>query len=224
MAAGPPPAPSDEDRGPDIVSWRGAGIARARRGAARMGVCTKPAADVFPSPCGEGQGWGCAGRGVRSAPFAPPPVRLAPRARRPTPPHRGRGVKSLDAPHAKPLPQAGHAPFRHSQRHDQSGAARRQEPQARSRRGRESAGVAQGSAQFRHRGRPPRRGDRLRGAPQGAARITAFSARKAACAKAPTSPTAGSSTRSTAPPISCTASRISPCRSRWSVTAPSSRR
>ena len=35
---------------------------------------------------------------------------------------------------------------------------------------------------------------------------------------------AGSSIRSTAPPISCTASRISPCRSRSSETARSSRR
>jgi hypothetical protein len=44
---GPPPAASDEDRGLDIVSWRGAAIARARRGAARMGV----AAHSFTLPC-----------------------------------------------------------------------------------------------------------------------------------------------------------------------------
>ena len=40
-------------------------------------------------------------------------------------------------------------------------------------------------------------------------RITASSARKAACARAPTRAIAGSSIRSTAPPISCTAFRIS---------------
>ena len=40
--------------------------------------------------------------------------------------------------------------------------------------------------------------------------------------EAPTRATAGSSIRSTAPPISCTASRTSRSRSRWSATAQSS--
>jgi fructose-1,6-bisphosphatase/inositol monophosphatase family enzyme len=52
--------------------------------------------------------------------------------------------------------------------------------------------------------------------------ITASSAKKAACATAATSRTAGSSIRSTAPPTSCTASRTSPSRSRSSAKAPSS--
>ena len=50
----------------------------------------------------------------------------------------------------------------------------------------------------------------------------ASSARKAAARKAPTRPIAGSSIRSTAPPISCTAFRNSPSRSRSSARARSS--
>ena len=75
----------------------------------------------------------------------------------PLPHYRGAddGLRSRFKPYGTP-----HAAFRRPQRHDQGRAPRRAQPQARSRRGRAFAGVAQGAAQFRHRRRPPRRGDR----------------------------------------------------------------
>ena len=53
-------------------------------------------------------------------------------------------------------------PFRSPQRHGRRRAQGRARAQARLRRGREAAGVAQGPGQFRHRRRPPRRGDAAR--------------------------------------------------------------
>ena len=81
------------------------------------------------------------------------------------------------------------------------------------------AGLAEGPRQFRHRRRPPRRRNALCRTDARRGRATAFSARKAAAARAPTRPTPGSSIRSTAPPISCTASRNSPSRSHSSAKA-----
>ena len=52
-----------------------------------------------------------------------------------------------------------HAAFSPYQRHGQSGATRRPQPQARPRRDREPSGLAEGPRQFRHPGRPARRGD-----------------------------------------------------------------
>ena len=74
-----------------------------------------------------------------------------------------------------------HAPLRPPQRDDQGRAQGRPQPQARFRRGRAPAGLAQGAGQFRHRRRPhaPRRScarNSTRRAP-----ATASSARKAAC-------------------------------------------
>ena len=138
-------------------------------------------------------------------------------------PLRGRLMKyrppGLADPQAANRTASPHAPLRAPQRHDQGRAPRRAQPQARSRRGREPAGLAEGAAQFRHRRRSPRRGDRAARSSPRRGRTTAFSARKAARAPAPTKPIAGSSIRSTAPPISCTAFRTSPSRSRSSATA-----
>ena len=110
-------------------------------------------------------------------------------------------------------------PLRPAQRDDRRRAQGRARAQARFRRAREAAGLAQGPGQFRHRRRPPRRGDALCRTDARRGRATAFSARKAAAARAPTRPIPGSSIRSTAPPISCTAFRISPSRSRSSARA-----
>ena len=74
--------------------------------------------------------------------------------------------------------------------------------------------------QFRHRRRSQRRGDRCTPSSPRRGRATVFSARKAAGTKARTRRIAGSSIRSMAPPISCTASRNSPSRSRSSAKAP----
>ena len=60
----------------------------------------------------------------------------------------------------------------------------------------------------------------LRAALAGSRRITAS---PSARSRGRTTPTAGSSTRSTAPPTSCTACPTSPSRSRWSSAARSSR-
>ncbi len=79
-----------------------------------------------------------------------------------------------------------HAPLRAPQRHDQGRPKGRAHPQARLRRGRAPAGLAEGTGEFRHRRRSPRRGDIVRRARRRRARATASWARKAAGAKAPT--------------------------------------
>ena len=76
----------------------------------------------------------------------------------------------------------------------------------------------QGPQRFRHRDRPAGRARHHRDDPARRTRTTASSPRKAAAAAATSS--SGSSTRSTAPPISCTASRSSPCRIACRVPRP----
>ena len=115
------------------------------------------------------------------------------------------------------------AALRPPQCHDRRRAQGRARAQARLRRGREPAGLAQGTGQFRHRRRPQGRGNASTPNWPRRGPATASSARKAAATRAPTRPTPGSSIRSTAPPTSCTASRSSPSRSGWSARARSSR-
>src|SRR5579862_1523849 len=88
---------------------------------------------VVPLPRYRGGGWSAPLRGDGRVTCAKPPRRVRDR----------------------------HAAFRCAQCHDQGRAPCRAQPQARSRRDRAFAGVAQGAAQFRHRRRPPRRADRL---------------------------------------------------------------
>ena len=117
-----------------------------------------------------------------------------------------------------------HAPLRPPQRDDRGRAQGRARAQARLRRGREPAGLAQGAGEFRHRRRPPRRGDAQGRIADRPGPATASSARKAASIdRHRHRPTPGSSIRSTAPPISCTAFRNSRSRSGSSATARSSR-
>ncbi len=106
-----------------------------------------------------------------------------------------------------------HAPFRPAQRHDRRRAQDRARPEARLRRGRKPAGLAEGAGQLRHRRRPPRRGDALRRTVQGPAQLRLPRRGRRPARGHRQGASAGSSTRSTAPPTSCTASRISPSRS-----------
>ena len=101
---------------------------------------------------------------------SPAPTSAAP-SRRPSPSTREGREGADEGACAKPPRRVRdrHAAFRRAQRHDQGRAPCRAQPQARSRRDRAFAGVAQGAAQFRHRRRSPRRADRLRGTGQGAA-------------------------------------------------------
>ena len=110
-------------------------------------------------------------------------------------------------------------PLRPAQRHDRRRAQDRARAQARFRRGGEAAGLAQGPGQFRLRRRPPRRGDAVPGTDQGAARLRLSRRGRRRARRRRQDATAGSSIRSTAPPISCTAFRNSPFRSRSSARA-----
>ena len=100
-----------------------------------------------------------------------------------------------------------HAAISPPQRHDQGGAPRRPQPQARPRRNRKSSGVAEGTGQLRQPGGSPRRGDAVRGPRQGAPGLRLYRRRRRLARRATTRPTPGSSIRSTAPPTSCTAFR-----------------
>ena len=79
------------------------------------------------------------------------------------------------------------------------------------RRSRKPAGLGEGSGRLRLQRRQARRGDRLRRAAEGPPDLCLPGRGRHAKSPAPTASTAGSSIRSTAPPISCTASRCSPC-------------
>ena len=96
------------------------------------------------------------------------------------------------------------------------------QPQARLRRGREPPGVAERSGELRLGRRPPRRGDPVRRAHEGAAGLRLSRRGRRHARGHRQDPHAGSSIRSTAPPISCTAFRISRSRSRSSARARSS--
>ena len=114
-------------------------------------------------------------------------------------------------------------PLRADQRDGLLRAQGRALAQARLRRGRESSGFAERSGQLRHRRRPARRGDASRRTRQGAARLRLPRRGKRQARGQRRDATPGSSIRSTAPPISCTASRSSRSRSAWSAPARSSR-
>ena len=86
----------------------------------------------------------------------------------------------------------------------------------------QSAGVAEGAGEFRLARRQARRGDALHRSRQGAAGLRLHRRGRRHARGQPTRATPGSSIRSTAPPISCTAFRNLRSRSGWRARARSS--